>query len=374
MVNEYWLVRFPLSHARFLPRGLSDHSPICITSGTVSERLKKPFQVFSHIIEHPQFLTTVGSAWECSIRGDPWFVLTSKLKRVKDKLKLLNQNFGNLHLKVAAARSSLNLFQSQMPFVPSEAMQLEEASLCSSLSNALKDEELLLKQKSRIHWLSVGDSNNGFFFKSCTNRWNSNKIVSLSDENGNIAQSHRDIANMAVDFFSSKLGSPNNSSALDADVPLPWLSDEQRHLLEADFSPQDIHKTFLSMSKGKSPGPDGFSPEFYTAAWSIVGTDVTLAILYYFQSLHMPRIINSTSISLVPKSAGASALNQFRPISCCNTLYKCISKLLASRLKQVLPSLISPNQSAFVKNRSIGDNLKLSVLVTTGTTVLPGAP
>lgn len=75
-----------------------------------------------------------------------------------------------------------------------------------------------------------------------------------------------------------------------------------------------------SLSKNKSPGPDGLSPEFYIKAWSIVGPDVTAAVLHFFSSGQLPRAINSSAISLVAKQSNASSMQYFRPISCCNTV------------------------------------------------------
>ena len=63
---------------------------------------------------------------------------------------------------------------------------------------------------------------------------------------------------------------------------------------------------------------------------------------------------------LILKVECPTKLNDYRPISLCNTIYKVISKLLAERIKPLLPNLIFPNQCAFVKGRHIGENMMIA--------------
>jgi hypothetical protein len=67
--------------------------------------------------------------------------------------------------------------------------------------------------------------------------------------------------------------------------------------------------------------------------------------------------INSSFITLVPKIDTPSSPNDFRPISLLNSSLKILTKLLATRLQNIILKLVHKNQYGFLKNRSIQDCL-----------------
>lgn len=79
-----------------------------------------------------------------------------------------------------------------------------------------------------------------------------------------------------------------------------------------------------------------------------------------FRSQIIPSVINKTFIVLIPKTNEPSKIDQFRPISLCNFVYKIISKILATRLNCVMNKIIADNQGAFIKDWWIAENTILA--------------
>lgn len=95
---------------------------------------------------------------------------------------------------------------------------------------------------------------------------------------------------------------------------------------------------------------------FFQKFWGILGVDVVRFVQRWWRGELGLDEVNRTCIVLIPKCNEPKRMLEFRPISLCNVLYKIISKTLANKLKPMLGSLISINQSAFVPKRLITDN------------------
>lgn len=145
-----------------------------------------------------------------------------------------------------------------------------------------------------------------------------------------------------------------------SDVECITLSKNQALSLEAPMTDLLIYETLKGMKKNKAPSPDRVNVDFYLTTWATTGRDFCEAVKHFFNTGIMPSCINSTFISLISKSTTPTKMQDFRPISLCSVMYKCISKKIASRLKKIPPSIVYVALSAFIQGRSISDNILLA--------------
>uniref|UniRef100_A0A803QHM1 Reverse transcriptase domain-containing protein n=2 Tax=Cannabis sativa TaxID=3483 RepID=A0A803QHM1_CANSA len=116
------------------------------------------------------------------------------------------------------------------------------------------------------------------------------------------------------------------------------------------FNKKDVKKALFSIHSSKSQGLEGFGSGFFKGLWSEIGDDITNAILDFFHNGTMPKEMNEMVIALISKSEALIDAKDYRLIACCNTIYKCVSKMLSSRMSVILSWLVNNNQGAFVKN------------------------
>ncbi|XP_010495633.1 PREDICTED: uncharacterized protein LOC104772751 [Camelina sativa] len=224
-------------------------------------------------------------------------------------------------------------------------------------------EVTFLHQKSGLKWITDGDENTGYFHKSVVMRNAFTGIKRLRLEDGSTTTDKLVIKNACVDFYTSLFGTSNPTPCLQACIESihPFRCTEaQRECLERPFTPAEIKAEFFALPRDKIPGPDGYTGEFFRHCWGIVGEEVTAAVLNFFTHGKMEPSWNSTAVSMIAKVSNAETVGDYRPISCLNSVYKVISKLLARRLQILLPDMIQENQTAFIKDRQIVENVLLA--------------
>lgn len=103
----------------------------------------------------------------------------------------------------------------------------------------------------------------------------------------------------------------------------------------------------------RSACPDNIPIEFYQTCWDIIKKDlVELFDNFYNGNLDVSRM-DYGIITLLPKIADATKIQQFRPICLLNCLYKILTKTLTLRLELVVAKLVHREQTAFIKGRNI---------------------
>ncbi|KAL0293606.1 UNVERIFIED_CONTAM: putative mitochondrial protein [Sesamum radiatum] len=155
---------------------------------------------------------------------------------------------------------------------------------------------------------------------------------------GEVLTGTQDVTQEFISYFQSLLGGTSPHRVVDLDFLRSdlkhTLTIDEANLLDAPVTQSDIKDAFFAIDEDSAPGPDGTGK--------------------------LLKQINTTLLALIPKVSLPNYVSDYRPISCCNVLYKAITKIIVRRLQLVLHLLIDYSQNAFVPERSISDNILLA--------------
>ncbi|GJY52481.1 putative reverse transcriptase domain-containing protein [Tanacetum coccineum] len=332
MGNVEFMFAFPSAFALFLPFMTSDHTPVVLVIP------------------------------ECDVEGFSMFSLVSKLKMLKKPLRKLNFEHGNLFEKVKVLRNELADIQSAVSADPHYDVLREAELKCFNAYNvALRDEESFLRQKAKTEWLKEGDRNSKYFNNVVKGRQNRSRISVVENLNG-IPFFGNEVGGQFVAHFQSVLGRSSHVCPI-KDLEALFhkkISPSDAAYMVRDISVDEIKSALFDIDGNKAPGLDGFSSHFFKSSWDVIGVDLCKAVKEFFRSGKLLKEVNSIVIALVPKSPTPKMVSDYRPIACCNVIYKIISKVIVGRIKNCLGDLVDINQSAFIPNRQISDNILLS--------------
>ena len=132
-----------------------------------------------------------------------------------------------------------------------------------------------------------------------------------------------------------------------------------KQLLEKEITEKEIYNAIKDLSSNKSPGIDGIPNEFYLKYWDIIHIEVSLVVKNIINGELLQGKQRQALITLIPKDGDLKLLKSWRPISLICSDVKIIAKILAIRLKPIMPNIVSKNQYC-VNERTIVDcNCKL---------------
>jgi hypothetical protein len=262
-----------------LPWAGSDHLPISLIFESQKNWGPIPFRFNPLWMEQSKFLSSISQIWNQWITGSPNYIWEKKLKLVKGLLKYWEKTSSNLaQNNVRDKKFQLENIQEEME--TKEVQQshiMTEQKIHKEYMQALTEEEIIWRLKSRSLWLKAGDQNTSFFHRQAKARIWANQISEIKTPEGEIIKDFDQIKQQTTNHF-HKLYTTNGREedeivdALLRHIPGKLTEDDNLHL-NRQIEEAKILKAINQFNEDKAPGPDGFTLHFYKKCWHIIKHD-----------------------------------------------------------------------------------------------------
>ena len=219
--------------------------------------------------------------------------------------------------------------------------------------------------RSRAIWRENSEKPSKYFLTLEKRRYESKRISCIKTAEG-IKRNQTDILKTFEDFFQRRFSQQNHNTIEEdckrylSEIALTGVNDSDRNKLEESVTLTELGSTLSKMKNGTSPGSDGFAVEFYKFFWSDIKEFFQAMCNESFSRGTLPQTLREGIIVLLPKpNKPRDLLKSYRPITLLNVCYKIISGTIANRLKVVLQNIIDTYQTAYLKGRFMGDNIRM---------------
>ena len=215
-------------------------------------------------------------------------------------------------------------------------------------------------------WSRVGDRCTKEFFKHYNSHRKPAPISHMKDDEGQLISTQQDLEGHILRFYQNLYSQDQqveNNNAARAECfqfVKRTVTEEQNIELLKPVSPEEVKEAMQQLPAGKAPGVDAIPAEFYRELWEDISDDIFNFATETITQAFINEELNVSKIALLPKTEDRSRIQNFRPISLLNTLYKVVAKIYANRMKPLLHNWVLPSQTGFVPNRCILDNIFLA--------------
>ena len=213
--------------------------------------------------------------------------------------------------------------------------------------------------RSKAYWAIEGDKNSRYFLQLEKHRQENNSIKEIETDDGKLLTKTEDILDEIQNFYKNLYSCTKNEESKMKEIGkfiTSKVSDEDKDFCDNQITLEEIFKSLNGMSKNKSPGSDGLTVSFYLKFFHLFGGIFQKIFKEINEKKIMPRSMRLGLITLIYKKKGKrNKISNYRPISLLNVDYKILARIMANRLKVVLPNIISPNQTCCILGRDIAD-------------------
>jgi exonuclease III len=270
----------------------------------------------------------------------------------------------------ADLRKQLIEAENEIAINPSENTKQVYTTLIKDLE-AINNERTRGQQiRARATHIEMNEKNSAYFFSKEKSNYNTKNISTLHKEDGTVVTDPNEIKACQKKFYEQLYTdvSKNDNDAKDAgryfleQNDLPTLSEESKLELDTQMDISDVAKAIAALPNGKAPGSDGFPVEFYKAFWPKIKNQVYDSIQNAIVTGEMSIDQKRGVLTLIPKKdKDIRLLKNWRPLTLLNTDYKIFAKVMATKLQEVLPDLISDDQNGCMKGRSTFGNIRSTI-------------
>ena len=214
--------------------------------------------------------------------------------------------------------------------------------------------------RSQCKWAAEGEVSSKYFLNLEKRNYMCKNAKALYREDGTLCHNQKEILDIQTDFY-KKLYTKDSSVNfnLKRDPTDPQLTVEQREYCDSELIEGEIFDAIMTLKPNKCPGLDGLPPEFYRIFYKKLVGPLLRMYTYSFGIGIFPATTRKGLISLLPKSQKDTRyVKNLRGLTILNTDYKILAKALDNRLRTVLPSIISADQTGFMAGRNIGTNIR----------------
>merc|ERR1712015_316351 len=137
------------------------------------------------------------------------------------------------------------------------------------------------------------------------------------------------------------------------------ISQRQRDVIDRELTMKELDDALSTAKSKSSPGSTGFSYAFYKAFWNELKYHIFECYKEISINKKLPDFLSRGIITLLPKGdKDRTKITNWRPVTLLDVLYKLLSKMIAKRINEVLPNILSADQAGFVKGRYIGECIR----------------